>query len=314
MHLGIDIDTHQARAAFQSPDGGLTPVTFPNQQEAMPALARQTMHGLMVGWPAAQSLVGNAETTVVGCTRLMGHAGQIPDHLLKRLPYAVRQVDGQAVCNLLYAEVNANQVYGQIVRALVDQARQSLGRPIDEVVLTIPASAQDRFRVQARAAVEAQGLTVRRLINQPTAALLAADLPETARQVAVVHCGGGSIDVSLAERDGPNIRILAASGSSEAGGDDLAWQVAKGLNDLFSQTAQLDVFAADRSRVAALGLRAAAEEVMKRLSLISKTTLVIDHGGGFGRDLMAVIQRGQVEAWLARSLNQIKTLCQAGPK
>lgn len=310
MHLGIDIDTHQARAAFQHPDGTLATVAFPNRQETMPCMARQTMHGLVVGWPAAQALVGNAETTVVGCTRLMGHAGQMPDHLLKRLPYPVRQIDGQAVCNLLYAEVYASQVYGQIARALVDQARQSLGQAIDGVVLTIPASAQDRFRVQVRAAVEAQGLTVRRLINQPTAALVAADLPATAQQVAVVHCGGGSIDVSLAERNDGNIRILASTGNPELGGDDLAWQVANGLNDHFRQSAHLDVFASDRSRVAALGLRAAAEEVMKRLSLATKTTLVIDHGGGFGRDLMAVIQRGQVEAWLARQLDQVKTLCQ----
>ncbi len=160
MDIGIDIGTHVARAAFIRNDGLPQLVTFAHGASAMPALARQTMHELLIGEAAAQSLVGNAETTLIGCTRLMGRAGNIPPKLLERLPYHVRDIGGEMACNLLYAEVRASEVFGLLVRELADAAKRMTGQSIDGVSLTVPAGAEDRFRVQARAAVEAQGLQV----------------------------------------------------------------------------------------------------------------------------------------------------------
>ena len=151
------------------------------------------------------------------------------------------------------------------MRTLVDAAAQSLGQPIDEVVLTVPAGAEDRFRIQARAAAEVQGIAVRRLINQPTAALLAARLPASARRVAVVNCGGGATDVSIAERDHAGVRIVATAGDMLLGGDDFAWAVAEKLNERRRSTVGIDVFAVDDSRAAALGLRNATEEAVDQL-------------------------------------------------
>src|SRR5205085_1845662 len=105
MRLGIDIDTHVARAAVLDAAGRPWLVRLPDGAYSLPALARQTMHGLEVGAAAARALVGNAETTVRGCTRLMGRAGDLPEQLLERLPYPVRRAGGEAICDLLYAEV-----------------------------------------------------------------------------------------------------------------------------------------------------------------------------------------------------------------
>ena len=308
MHLGIDIDTHTARAAYLDDQGQPQQIFLPDGG-VLPALVRQTMHGLVVGQRAAQAIAGNGETTVSGCVRLMGQAGRLPAQLVDRLPYAVRVVEGETVCNLLYAEVAISHIYARLARALVELAEQQLATSIGRVVLTIPARAEDRFRVQARTAVEEQGLTVSRLINQPTAALLAADLPARTRYVAVVHCGGGSIDVSLAERAEDDIRILATAGDLLLGGDDFAWQVAESLNQRFQRVAQVDVFAADRSGAAAWGLRTAAEKVLQRLSLAPEMTLAIDHGGGFGRDLVTVIRQGHIVDWLAPLLADVTALC-----
>ncbi len=308
MQLGIDIDTHTARAAYLDQTGSPRLIGWPDGNESLPALARQTMHGLVIGAAAARTLVGNAETTLAGCTRLMGRAGALPPPLLERLPFSVRDTEGEAICNLLYAEVRSSDVYGQLVKTLVERAEQTLGQTVEAVILTIPASAEDRFRVQARAAVERQGLTVKRLINQPTAALLAAELPAAARRVAVVHCGGGSTDISLAERTGDHIRILATAGDPLLGGDDLAWQVAERLNDRFRQSAGVEVFAVGQSGLAAQGLRAAAGQALRTLALRPEMTLVLDHGGGFGRDLVTVLTRPLVESWLAPSLSRITDL------
>ncbi|HMP41575.1 MAG TPA: Hsp70 family protein, partial [Roseiflexaceae bacterium] len=86
MRLGIDIGTHTARAAFLDAAGRIQLIQPVAGQLFLPALVRQTMHGLVVGAEAQQSLAGNYETTVSGCTRLMGRAGHVPPALLARLP------------------------------------------------------------------------------------------------------------------------------------------------------------------------------------------------------------------------------------
>jgi len=308
VQLGIDIGTDVARAAFLAADGQPRLVRLPDGSTSLPALARQTMHGLQVGQDASRALVGNAETTLVGCTRLMGRAGELPPALIDRLPYPVHDRGGEAVCDLLYAEVRASSVYAALVGELVGAAEAASGDRIDGVVLTVPASAENRFRTQARAAVEAAGIRVARLINQPTAALLAASLPK-ARHVAVVHCGGGGFEVSLAEHSAAGTRILASAGDPTLGGDDLAWLVADRLGERFRESAGLDLGSADRSNVARAGLRRVAAEALHQLSLAPEMLLVLDHGGGFGRDLATVLRRSDLDAWLEPAMSRLTELC-----
>lgn len=315
MRIGIEIGTHTARAAYLDAEGHPQLVDLPGIGPGLPAFARQTMHSLVVGPEAANALVGNAETTVYGCTRLMGRAGELPQQLLERLPYSVREVAGEVCCNLLYAEVRAGDIYGRLVRTLVDAAQAALGQPVDGVVLTVPASAEDRFRVQARAAAQAQGITVHRLLNQPAAALLALDhqQPHTRSQrtkkVAVVSCSGGTTEVTLAKRSSDGVRILATAGDPLLGGDDFAWQVAEQLNERFRRSAGIDVFGVGDSRVAAQGLRASAEEALQRLAHSPETMLVLDHGGGFGRDLITLVRRADTNEWLQPLLMRVAGLC-----
>lgn len=308
MRIGIDIGTHAAYAAALSASGRPELIRLEDGSTRMPALARQTMHGLIVGHAAAEALVGNAETTLVGCTRLMGRAGKIPSELLARLPYSVREVEGEAACNLLYAEVCASAVFGSLARALADAATAQLGAPVEEVVLTIPASAEDRFRVQARAAVEAHGLRVVRLINQPTAAILACG-DALRGTVAVVSCSGGLTEVSLAERTDAGVQVLAVASDPLLGGDDMVWTVAECLNAQIQRTTGVDVFAVDQSRLAAQGLRRVAEEALRGLRASPEVAHVLDHGGGFGRDLALVVRRAESDAYLKAAYRQIGALC-----
>lgn len=310
MRLGIDIGTDAARAAYVNRRGEPELVRFEDGRDWMPALVRQTMHGLQVGEAAARALVGNRETTVTGCVRLMGRAGGIDRALLERLPFAVAERNGEIACNLLYAEHPASALYGALLRALADAAERQSGEIVDEVVLTVPASAEDRFRVQAREAAAAHGLRVRRLLNQPAAALLAAGLPAGAGKVAVVSCGGGALDVSLAERSAQGARIVATAGDSGLGGDDLVWALTERLNQRFVSQAGVDVFRAGQSQAAALGLRAAVAEALETLNAAPTAMLAIDHGGGFGRDLLTALRRADVAEWLAPLLEGTAALCQ----
>ena len=310
MILGIDIGTHWARAAYLDASGRPRVVTLPDGSTALPAVARQSLMGLEVGSAAAQALAGNAEVTLRGCTRLLGRPGDLPPRVLERLPYAVRIEGGEAVCNLLYAEVRAAEVYGRLVQTLVDAAQASMGEQVESVVLTVPAAADDRYRIQVRAAVEAQGITVRRLLNQPTAALLAATLPKHARTVAVVYCGDGSTEVTLARQTGGKVAILATAGDLWLGREELIWSVTDGLNERFRQQAHIDVYATSDGPTAALGLRHAAAAAIQDLRHALKTTVVIDHGGGFAQDLVTYLHRTEIETWLASDFATIQSLCQ----
>lgn len=315
MKLGIDIDTHHARAAYLDERGQPQLLCLPDGDSILPAMARQTFHGLQVGPDVAQSLAGNAETTLQSCVRLMGRAENIPASLQERLPYPMREQNGEAICNLLYAEVRPSTVYAQLVQYLVQSAESQLGQDVEAVVLTVPASAEDRFRLQAREAVESQGIHVSRLLNQPTAALLAADLlPDSVKTVAIVACTGGNCDVSVAQRQQNEIQILATAGDMTLGGDDLAWALAEQLNQRFIQQAGVDVFAVDESKTAAYGLRRAAEEALNTLRYSPQATLVLDHGGGFGRDLMTILTRAEVDAWLSEHRQRLQSLCQRAMK
>jgi molecular chaperone DnaK len=129
-------------------------------------------------------------------------------------------------------------------------------------------------------------------------------------RVAVVDCGGGSTDVSIAERGADGVRILATAGDPLLGGDDCAWEVAHRLNQRFLRAAGVDVFAVDDSRIAAQGLRAAAEEALRTLSAAHEALLALDHGGGFGRDLITVVRRHEVDRWLSPLLARVAALCE----
>jgi molecular chaperone DnaK len=319
MHLALDIDSHAVRAALLDAQG--IPRVIPlgaDGTAAMPAVVRATMHGLSAGWEAAQSRVGNRETSVMGCTRLLGRADSIVPALETRLPYTIRNVGGEVVCNLLYHEARASHCYGELIRAAVTHAEQTTGAPIEDVVLTVPASADDRLRIQVRKAAEDSGVTVRRLLNQPTAALLAAVLPPNTQRVLVVHAGQGTTDATVAtieNHEGQRqVRVLATTGDPLLGGDDWFWTITEQVAAQIQARTGIDLAQVDGSGIALAGLRDAIENAFPTLAFDDAAMLVLEHGGGFGRDIVHMLARNDVERWLQPMIDKVTTLCRRALK
>lgn len=314
MHLALDIDSHAVRAAMQNRNGTTQIIHLGGKEGAMPAVVRRTMHGWTVGWDAEQSMVGNSETTVAGCTRLMGRAEQLSPALMERLPYAVRTMADELLCNLLYAEVRVAECYSELLREAVRHAEAVTGERVEDVVLTVPASAEDRLRIQVRHAAEQAGVKVRRLINQPTAALLAAELPPRTKRVLVVHAGQATTDVTLAEIGSEagqrSVRVLATAGDPLLGGDDWVWTMTQKVADQIEQRAGLKLREVDGSGVALEGLRNAIQAALPALAFDDAAMLVLDHGGGFGRDIVQYLNRSEVESWLTEAMDKVRSLCQ----
>lgn len=330
MLIGIDIGTHVARAAALDAAGRPFLIPGPAGSPLMPAVARYGPRGADVGEGAARAMVAGWECSVRGPSRFLARFADLPEGARAAAPFPLLDAGGAVLLDLLYAHVPPEDALALIVAELRRRAEAHLGAPVDEAVIAVPASAEDRYRVLTRAAAEACGLRVRRLINQPSAALLAySRLPElapatappaetglartprppAARTLAVVDVGGGTTDVSVAELAGPDLRILATAGDPFLGGHDLAWRVAGGVAGRVRPQAGRDILADAGSRVAALGLLHAVEGALEELALRPAAAVALDHGAGFGRDLFTVVRREQVEDWLAPDLARIAGVC-----
>ncbi|NTU83469.1 MAG: Hsp70 family protein [Chloroflexales bacterium] len=321
MLIGIDIGTHAARAAALDHAG--RPFLIPDAYGAthMPAVVRYGLRGLEVGEGPARTLVAGWECSVRGPARYLARFADLPEAAHRHAAFPILDADGEPRLDLLYARVAPEEALGAIIAALCGRAAAHLGAPPTEAVLAVPASAEERYRVLVRRAAEAQGLRVRRLINQPSAALLAyipavadAEREDTAERpvqtlVAVVDVGGGTTDVSIAELGAGMVRILATAGDPFLGGHDLAWLAATNLAERLRPQAGRDLMVDQGSKVATLGLLHAAEAALEDLALLPAATVALDHGAGFGRDLYTVVRREQTEAWLAPGLERIAALC-----
>lgn len=311
--VGIDIGTSYCRVAVLDRDG--QPVLVPDEygDRHIPAVVRYTMHGAEVGYYPQRFLVTDWENSVREIPRYIGRWRDLPPDVLAASPCTVYEDGGRAIFNVLYRTVRPEEAYAALVEHLVRMAERFCGRQIGAVVLTVPANAEDRFRVVVREVVERLGIQVLAMISQPAAALLAFqhDRPQQAsRLVAVADIGGGNTDVSIARLERGNVTIKSTAGQAYLGGVELQWRLAERLNEHFCRTAQVDLLAEqDGSRVRSLGLLDEAGEALKALTQRPSTPVVLDHLAGFGADLWMEVQRSDFERWIGQELGRIAALC-----
>src|SRR5215212_9461912 len=240
--VGIDIGTCFARAAVLDRQGGLRLVADRYGDRHIPAVVRFTMHGSDVGYYPERFLVTDWENSVREVPRFLGRYADLPRRVLDSAPFPVSEDEGRARFNVLYSITGPEEVYTRLVRHLAGLASADLGQPVRAVVLTVPANAEDRARVSVQTALEAAGLDLIQIVNQPTAALLALRRlapgdPRLRRGViALVDVGGGTTDVSIARLDEQGVTILATAGDPYLGGVELRARLAAGVNARFRAT------------------------------------------------------------------------------
>jgi molecular chaperone DnaK (HSP70) len=316
--LGLDIGAHAARAAYLAPDGTPRLVRDAYGQAHIPSVVRYTLGGVDAGHYAERFLVTDWENSLRGCARFIGRYARLPAAVLADATCAVRERNGRAYFNLLYGEAYPEELYARLVAHLVAGATATLaadfpqGAAITDVVLSVPASADDEYRVRVRAAVEGLGLRVRRLVNQPTAALLAARDALPDGLIAVADVGGGKTDISIARKAGDRVTVLATRGDPHLGGHDITRRVAELLDERFARQSGLPRLGESqgifRSRVGWLGLLHAAEEAIEQLTTAKVAWVVLDHGAGFGRDLITTLSRRTLNEWIAPLVARVKVL------
>ena len=203
-----------------------------------------------------------------------------------------------------------------ILKALKERADRALGRHVRKAVITVPAYFTDAQRQATREAGEIAGLTVVRIINEPTAAALSYESGgEGSRTLLVYDLGGGTFDVSVVRIEQGVVEVLATAGDNQLGGDDFDALVLERLNAHVET--ELGVENAREDRLLQARLRRAAERAKIELSDQPYVRVEEDHVAtvdGEARHLACELARADferdLEPFLDRSLQAVTTALQ----
>ena len=275
--IGIDLGTTNSCVAIM--DGG-KPRVIENSEgdRTTPSIVAFTKDDeVLVGQSAKRQAVTNPQNTLYAIKRLIGR--RFDDAVVQKdvdmVPYKIVKADnGDA-----WVEVHGNKMAPQEISARVlmkmkKTAEDYLGEPVTEAVITVPAYFNDSQRQATKDAGRIAGLTVKRIINEPTAAALAYGLDKAGgdRKIAVYDLGGGTFDISiieLADVDGERqFEVLATNGDTFLGGEDFDKRVIDYLAAEFQKESGVDV---RRDPLAMQRLKEAAEKAKIELSSSQQT-------------------------------------------
>ena len=272
--IGIDLGTTNSCVSIMS---GGEPVVIANAEGARttPSVVAITEKGeRLVGQIAKRQAITNPENTIFSVKRLMGRkfsSKQVAD-AAKRLPYKVIEGDnGDAYVELRGKRYSPPEISAMILQKMRQTAEDYLGEKVTEAVITVPAYFDDSQRQATKDAGQVAGLTVLRIINEPTAAALAYGLDKKKdERVAVYDLGGGTFDVSILEIGDGVFEVKSTNGDTYLGGDDFDQRVMDWLVDEFKKDQGIDL---RKDRMALQRLKEAAERAKIELSSSQDTEI-----------------------------------------
>ena len=258
--VGIDLGTTNSAIAVL--EGG-EPTIIPNAEggRTTPSVVAFSKSGeILVGEIAKRQAVTNVDRTISSVKRHMGTDWSV-------------EIDGK--------KYTAQEISARILAKLKTDAEAYLGEPVSNAVITVPAYFNDAERQATKEAGTIAGLTVDRIVNEPTAAALAYGLDKGKEDelILVFDLGGGTFDVSLLEvgkdDDGfSTIQVRATNGDNRLGGDD--WD-ARIVDWLVKQVKSKDGVDLSKDKIAMQRLKDAAEQAKKELSSATSTNINLQY-------------------------------------
>jgi molecular chaperone HscA len=219
LAVGIDLGTTNSLVATVR--HGI-PVVLPDAdgRPLLPSVVRYVDHGVEVGYPAQDALVGDPQNTIVSVKRLMGRGlADLSD--ARRFPYRFIDAPGMVQVETRAGVRTPVEVSAEILRTLRRRAETGLGGELAGAVVTVPAYFDDAQRQATKDAARLAGLNVLRLLNEPTAAAIAYGLDNASEGTyAVYDLGGGTFDLSILKLSRGVFEVLATAGDTALGGDD----------------------------------------------------------------------------------------------
>ncbi|TWF38904.1 molecular chaperone DnaK [Chitinophaga polysaccharea] len=271
--IGIDLGTTNSCVAVME---GNEPVVIANDEgrRTTPSVVAFLKNGeRKVGDPAKRQAITNPVNTIMSVKRFMGRHFDEVTNELTHVTYKVVKGDN----NTTRIDIEGRLYTPQEISAMVLQkmkktAEDYLGQEVTEAVITVPAYFNDAQRQATKEAGEIAGLTVRRIINEPTAAALAYGLDKKHHdsKIAVFDLGGGTFDISILELGDGVFEVKSTNGDTHLGGDDFDKVIMDWLADEFKKDEAVDLH---KDPMSWQRLKEAAEKAKIELSSSQETEI-----------------------------------------
>ena len=271
--LGIDLGTTNSAMAIV--EGG-APKILENTEgnRTTPSMvAINKSNERLVGLSAKRQAVINPENTLFSIKRLIGRRFEDEEVQsdIKTMPYKIVKSGEGIKVKMTDKEYTPQEVSAMILQKLKTDAEAKLGEKITEAVITVPAYFDDAQRQATKDAGEIAGLTVKRIINEPTAAALAYGFDKKKdQQIAVYDLGGGTFDISILEVASDTVEVKSTNGDTHLGGDDFDQVIIKWLISEFKKDQGIDL---GNDQTALQRLKESAEKAKIELSTQTETEI-----------------------------------------
>ena len=309
--IGIDLGTTNSVVAIMEGDQPKVLINSSGNRTTPSVVGFTDKDERLVGQPARHQQVTNPTNTVFSVKRFMGRLHNEVQSEETMVPYGVLGgADDLVKIGVRDKEYMPSEIAAMILGELKKVAEDYLGETVDRAVITVPAYFNDAQRQATKDAGEIAGLTVERIINEPTAAALAYGLEKkTNSKIAVFDLGGGTFDVSILDIGDGVFEVLATNGDTHLGGDDFDQRLIDYIADEFKKQESMDL----RSDPMALQrLKEAAEKAKCELSQQKETSvnlpfITADQNGP--KHLQVTITRATFETICSDLFDRLRKPC-----
>ncbi|MDQ3008622.1 MAG: molecular chaperone DnaK [bacterium] len=271
--IGIDLGTTNSAVAVM--EGG-TPKVIPTAEgrNTFPSIVSFKGDDVMVGDVAKRQMVLNPKNSINSVKRFMGRKQNdtAVKAAIKHVAYSVAEgKDGMAVVEVNGKKFTPQEISAKILGKAKADAEAYLGQPVTRAVITVPAYFDDSQRQATKQAGEIAGLTVERIVNEPTAAALAYGLDKKGNKtIAVYDLGGGTFDISILEIGDGVFEVKSTNGDTFLGGDDFDSKIIEWIIAEFKKETGKDL---SQDPQALQRIKDAAEKAKIELSAAQSTEL-----------------------------------------
>ncbi|MEO6000322.1 MAG: molecular chaperone DnaK [Chitinophagaceae bacterium] len=271
--IGIDLGTTNSCVSVME---GNEPVVIANDEgrRTTPSVVAFLKNGeRKVGDPAKRQAITNPHNTISSVKRFMGRRYDEVTEEISHWSYKVAKGDNNTVRIDIDGRLYTPQeISAMILQKMKKTAEDYLGQEVTEAVITVPAYFNDAQRQATKEAGEIAGLTVRRIVNEPTAAALAYGLDKGGKdqKIAVFDLGGGTFDISILELGDGVFEVKSTNGDTHLGGDDFDKVIMDWLAEEFKKEENVDL---RKDPMALQRLKEASEKAKVELSSSSETEI-----------------------------------------
>jgi len=296
--IGIDLGTTNSCVSVME---GNEPVVIANEEGARttPSIVAFLDNGeRKIGAPAKRQAITNPKRTIASIKRYMGHRYAEIEQEASHSAYKVVKGENDTIRVEIDGRLYTPQeISAMILQKMKKTAEEFLGQEVTEAVVTVPAYFNDSQRQATKEAGEIAGLTIKRIINEPTAAALAYGMDKKHKDstIAVYDLGGGTFDISILELGDGVFEVKSTNGDTLLGGDDFDAKIINWLADLFKSQENIDL---RKDPMALQRLKEAAEKAKIELSSSNETEINLPYVtavDGVPKHLVTKLSRSKFE-------------------